>query len=109
MHTAEDRPPRRWPWQVLLGSALALCAGMGIAWVDSRPGWDDTGVTAGALVIAAALASLARVPPWLAAVLVAGPVLAAELPVGMGVLLAIPLALAGACAGAFVRRLLVRS
>jgi hypothetical protein len=109
MPTADDRPLRRWSWRALLGSALALCAGLGIAWVDSRPGWDDTGVTAAALVIAAALAAFARVPPWLAAILVAGPVLAAELPIGTGVLLAIPLAIAGAYAGAFVRRLIARS
>jgi hypothetical protein len=95
--------------QVVLGSAVALCAGLGIAWVDSRPGWDDTGVTAGALVIAAAMASFARVPQWLATVLVAGPILAAELSVGRGVLLAIPLAIAGAYAGTFVRRRIVGS
>ena len=87
---------------------MALCAGLGIAWVDSRPGWDDTGLTAGALVIAAAMASLARVPPWLAAALVAGPILVAELPVSSGVLLAIPFAIAGAYAGTFVRRRIVR-
>ena len=43
MPAASDRAPRRWTAQVLLGSALALCAGLGIAWVDSRPGWDDAG------------------------------------------------------------------
>jgi hypothetical protein len=105
----DDRKPRRWSAQVLLLSAAALCAGLGIAWVDSRPGWDDTGVTAGALLIVAALAAFARVPPWLAAVLVAWPILAAELSKGTGVLLAIPLSIAGAYAGAFVRRLFARS
>jgi len=95
--------------QILLGSALALCAGLGIAWVDSRPGWDDTGMTVGALVIAAALAAFARVPPWLAAILVAGPILVAELPFSTGVFLAIPLAITGVYAGAFVRRLFAGS
>jgi hypothetical protein len=104
MTTSDDRKPRRWSVQVLLLSAAALCAGLGIAWVDSRPGWDDTGVIAGALLIAAALAALARVPPWLAALLVAGPILAAELSKGTGVLLAIPFAIAGAYAGVLVRR-----
>jgi hypothetical protein len=107
MSSADDRTPRRWSVQVLLGSALALCAGAGIAWVDSRPGWDDTGVTAGAVLLAAALAAFARVPPWLAALLVAGPMLAVELSKGTGVLLAIPFAIAGAYAGAFLRRLIV--
>jgi hypothetical protein len=88
----------------LISSALSLCAGIAIAWVDTRPRWDDTGVTAGALLLASAAASLARVPPWLAAVLVAGPILVAELPRGTGVLLAIPFALAGAYGGALARR-----
>jgi hypothetical protein len=109
MPATDVRTPRRWSAQVLLGSAAALCAGLGIAWVDSRPGWDDAGLTAAALVITAALASLARVPPWLAAVLVAGPMLVAELSSGTGVLLAIPFAIAGACAGVFVRRRFARS
>jgi hypothetical protein len=95
--------------QILLLSAAALCAGLGIAWVDSRPGWDDTGVTAGALVLAAAMAAFARVPPWPAALLVAGPILVTELSGSTGVLLAIPLAIVGAYAGAFVRRLYARS
>ena len=55
-------------------------------------------------MISAALASLARVPPWLAAALVTGPILVAELPAGAGVLLAIPFAIAGAWAGAYARR-----
>ena len=109
MSSTDDRKPRRWSAQVLLLSVAALCAGLGIAWVDSRPGWDDTGVTAGALLIAAALAAFARVPPWLAALLVAGPILAAELSRGTGVLLAIPFAIAGAYAGAFVHRLFAKS
>ena len=108
MSSTDDRKPRSLSAQVLLLSAAALCAGLGIAWVDSRPGWDDTGVTAGALVIAAALAAFARVPPWLAALLVAGPILVVELSKGTGVLLAIPFAIAGAYAGTFVRRLFAR-
>jgi hypothetical protein len=84
--------------------ALSLGAGLSIAWVDTRPGWDDTGVTAGLLALAAAVGALARVPPWLAAALAAGPVLIAELPRGTGVLLAIPVGLAGAYVGEFVRR-----
>jgi len=86
--------------------ALALLGGVAIAWVDTRPGWDDTGITAGLVFIAAAASAFARTPPWLSAALVAGPILvAAELPSGAGVLLAIPVALAGAFAGAFTRRL----
>lgn len=89
---------------VLLGSAFALGAGLAIAWMDSRPHWDDTAVTVAAVVIATGLAGLLRLPPWLAALLVTGPMLVVELPGGMGVLLALPFALAGAYGGAMVRR-----
>ena len=93
----------------LIASVLVLCAGLIIAWIDTRPRWDDTGITAGALAIAAALGSFARVPPWLAAVLVAGLILVAELSGGTGVLLAIPFALAGAYTGAYLCRRTVAS
>ena len=90
--------------QVLLLSAAALCAGLGIAWVDSRPGWDDTGVTAVAIAAAAGLAALLGSRPWLAAALVAAPLLIAGLAGGHpGVLLAVPFALAGAYTGRLVR------
>lgn len=36
----------------------ALGAGAAIAWVDSRPGWDDTGLTAGALLLSGAFLGL---------------------------------------------------
>jgi hypothetical protein len=107
--SAQNHPLERRPssLQVFLGLALALCAGLAIAWVDTRPGWDDTGVTAGALALTAAFCSLTPARPWLVALLVAGPILVAELPGGTGVLLAVPFALAGAYAGAFVRRRIV--
>jgi uncharacterized RDD family membrane protein YckC len=84
--------------------ALVLGAGLAITWIDTRPQWDDTGITAVAVLIIAALGTLAGVAPWLSATLVAGPILVAELSGGMGVLLAIPFALAGAYVGAFVRQ-----
>lgn len=34
---------------------LAILAGLILAWVDSRPGWDDTGLTTGMAVIVTAL------------------------------------------------------
>jgi hypothetical protein len=48
-----------------LGIALGVVLGLGLAWIDSRPGFDATGITA-VLLVAAALVS----------VLVAGPALA---------------------------------
>lgn len=88
----------------ILGYAFALSAGLAIAWLDSRPGWDDTGVTVAALVAASGLAALARVPVWGVVLLVTGPLLAAELPRGSGVLLSLPVALAAALGGAALRR-----
>jgi hypothetical protein len=105
----QGRGPRLWSPQVLIATALVLCAGLIIAWIDTRSRWDDTGITAGALATAAALGSFARIPPWLASALVAGPILAAELSGGMGVLLAIPFALAGAYAGVYLRRRIAAS
>jgi hypothetical protein len=90
--------------QLWLGSLVTFCAGLAIAWMDTRSNWDDTGLTAGALLIAAAAGSLIGLPPWLSALLAAGPILLAELPHGTGVLLAVPFVLAGAFAAAFVRR-----
>ena len=49
---------RRWFLGPLLSIAIAVVAGLGIAFLDSRPGYDDTGVTAAALAIAAAIAVL---------------------------------------------------
>lgn len=42
----------------LLSIAVAVLAGLGIAFMDARPGYDDTGVTAAALAIAAGVAVL---------------------------------------------------
>jgi hypothetical protein len=36
-------------------AAVALVAGLAIGWNDSRPTWDDTGVTAGLLVVGGAV------------------------------------------------------
>jgi hypothetical protein len=48
----------------LLGCAAVV--GFSIAYVDSRPNWDDTGITAGALLItAAALGTISPRRPWL--------------------------------------------
>jgi len=40
--------------------AIAAAAGAVIGYVDSRPGWDDTGVTAGTLLLAGLLLALIR-------------------------------------------------
>ena len=48
--------------------ALAILTGLFIAFVDSRPTWDDTGITAGALLLSSGLFTLLGYRrPWLIA------------------------------------------
>lgn len=48
--------------------ALAVLTGLFIAFVDSRPTWDDTGITAGAMVLSSGLLTLLGYRrPWLIA------------------------------------------
>jgi hypothetical protein len=92
--------------------ALAIAAGIAIAYVDSRPHWDDAGITAFSMLIAAGICGLvAPQKPWLWAmgvgIWIPAHAMARTLAPGsivMLVLLAFPLA--GAYAGALVRRTL---
>jgi len=53
---------------------VAVAAGIAIALIDSSPGWDSTGITAGLLLIGAGVASaIGRNRPWLWALLVGLP------------------------------------
>ncbi|HUR82043.1 MAG TPA: hypothetical protein VM733_14860 [Thermoanaerobaculia bacterium] len=88
--------------------AIAAAAGSVIGYVDSRPGWDDTGITAGTLLLTACV--LATLRPRAAALIG----LAAGLPVvlfnvivhgGFGSLLAIAFSMAGAAVGYGLNRL----
>ena len=90
------------PRVVLVGLGAAL-AGLAIAWADTRPGWDDTGITVGAIVLCAALGALGGLRAWLSATLIVLPLLAAELPGGTAVLVSIPLAALGAFGGGLLR------
>ena len=86
--------------------ALTLLAGGFIAWMDTRPRWDDTGITAVALMVVAGLAALAGVKWWLATALAVGPLLLAEsLHVGWGILLAPAITLVGAGGGVLLRQI----
>ncbi len=88
-----------------VGLVLTLAAGLAIAWMDTRPNWDDTGITAGALLLTAGLAALAGVLPWVAAILIAGPLIVAEWrQLNVGMLLVLAMSFAGAIAGAVIRR-----
>ena len=89
---------------------LVLVAGVAIAWIDTRPRWDDTGVTAGAILVAAALGGLLGLRPWLAAILVVAPLLIAELgSADIGLLVAPLVAFVGAYGGARGRHMMIGS
>ncbi|MCB9464147.1 MAG: hypothetical protein H6682_10710 [Candidatus Eisenbacteria bacterium] len=88
----------------LVVSAFVLAAGLGVAWVDTRPNWDDTGVTVFAILLTAGTGGLAGVPPFLCALLAAAPLVLAELSTGAAVLVAVPIAVGAALAGAYLRR-----
>ena len=81
---------------------VAAALGLGIAVVDSRPTWDDTGITAGVVLITAFIVSaLAGRRPWLWALLVGVWVPAITIANGGDptALLALAFAVAGAYAG----------
>jgi len=82
--------------------------GTGIAWVGTRPTWDDTGVTAGALLLMAAFAAGAGLRWWGAALLVAASIVVAEVSSGgWGVSVALVFTAAGSLIGARMRRMAI--
>ncbi len=90
---------------------IGLTIGTVVAYVDSRPTWDDTGVTAGILVLGAAV--LGAVHPrraWLTGLAVGLPMVVVSLPgtYHLGSLVAVAIAVAGAMGGASVGRALGR-
>jgi hypothetical protein len=93
-------------WLLLLA---ALAVGLALGLVDSSPGWDDTGVSAAAVLAATAAFGFARPPRawvWALAVGLWIPALGIALRGNYGSLLALVPAMAGAFAGAGARRLL---
>jgi hypothetical protein len=90
---------------VLLLSALAL--GIVIAWVDSRPTWDDTGVTAILVfLICGGFGAAAPEYPWLWALAVGAwiPVVGIVQSGNYGSLLAVGIAFLGAYCGMVAQR-----
>jgi hypothetical protein len=93
-------------WLLLLG---ALAVGLAVSLVDASPGWDDTGVSAAAMLLVAAAFGAARpARAWLWALAVGLWVPALNIAVrgNPAALLALIPALLGAFAGAGARRLL---
>ncbi len=101
---AATRPARA---RELIVATFAVAIGIAIAWVDTRPNWDDTGVTAGALVLTAGFAGVAGLRWWGAALLVAAPILVLETPsAGVGVLAFLAFTALGSLIGVGIRRML---
>jgi len=107
---------RRHPWlpeATLLVAAVVI--GLAIAWVDSRPHWDDAGITAGMLLLSAGALGIAEprrpwlwalcVGVWIPATMIARTPTVGNL-LGSLVILAFPFA--GAYAGMAVRRMVRR-
>lgn len=85
----------------------AIVLGLLVAWVDSRPAWDDSGITAGMLFLTAALFGAirpSRAPVWGMAVGVWVPLFGIIWHRNFGSLLALAVAFVGAYAGALARR-----
>ena len=96
-----------------VGNALwlagALACGAFLAWMDSSPGWDDTGVTVGLVLLAsAAFGAMNPAWAWAAALAVGGCIPVVEIPTSHNpaALAALAFAFAGAYGGALARRLL---
>jgi hypothetical protein len=97
---------RSFDWLLLLG---ALALGLVFALVDSSPGWDDTGVSAAAVLLTAAVFGATRpARPWLWALAVGLwiPAMGLTLHHHPAALIALVPAAIGAYAGAGARRLL---
>ena len=92
---------------IVLGFAVLL--GNLIAWMDSRPGWDDTGITAGTILLVSAIATVVQPKrPWLTALCVGAwvPIWDFVIHHNYGSIIALAIAFVGAYAGFFVRKLM---
>jgi hypothetical protein len=90
-------------------AAIALIVGIAIGWNDSRPTWDDTGITAGLLVVAAAAFGVVDPRRWWLWALLVGvgtPLVEMSGEVGSASLAAFVFSGVGAAGGAGATRLL---
>ncbi len=98
-------------WREPLLAVVAVALGVAIAWVDSRPSWDDTGITAISLLGAAAItAALSGRRPLVWAFLVGAWTPLLEIPASgdTASLLALGFAVAGSLIGYGLARLIPR-
>lgn len=95
----------------LLYLVLSIVTGLFIAWIDSRPNWDDTGITVFMILCASSLFSfLAGEKPWLIALAVCSwiPIWAIVSTHNYGSFLALVPGFAGAYIGYFVKALILK-
>jgi len=88
---------------------LAIVLGLGIAWIDSRPNWDDTGISVFMIAIAATLCAYgATNKPWLIALAASIwiPLYSAVTVMNYGSLLAFIPGFFGAYTGYYLRRMM---
>ena len=72
--TLSEEPARTVERRHTAALVISVVAGVGVALIDSSPGWDSTGITAGLLGVGAAVAAaIGRDRPWLWALLVGLP------------------------------------
>lgn len=97
--------PNRSFWILLV---LALAFGAAITWIDSRPTWDDTGITAAMILVATATLGFASPSrAWIFALAVSVWIPAFGLVHGHhSTLIALAVGFIGAYAGAATRRLI---
>lgn len=91
-------------WLLLI---VSLILGAFITWMDSSPGWDDTGITVGAIFLSTlALGFFGPKFPWLWALIVGGGIPLVEMPQthNSGAFVALVIAIIGAFAGALGRK-----
>jgi hypothetical protein len=87
--------------------ALAILSGLVIAWLDSREGWDDTGISAGLLLLTCGIFTAVRPAyPWLWALAVGAwiPIVGIISSQNYGSLLALAVAFLGAYTAALAMR-----
>lgn len=97
------------PKRARIVPVIGLAVGLGIGYVDSRPTWDDTGITAGAVFLAAAVLAAARPSvAWLTGLAVGVPILAMNvlLHANYGSVIAVAIGLVGSVVGYLVGKLL---
>jgi len=91
---------------------IALVSGLVITYVDSRPSWDDTGITAGVILLVCGLIALLGFRrPWVLALAVGAwiPLYALFVTHNYGSIIALMIAFVGAYAGWLCRAAIVKS